>query len=259
MLFRRLRGPGRGFLLESVEGGESVARYTFWASARRRGFRCATAGRASRGAGAWRPNGAGAEALKRSSASSVPTSSWRTRSCHRSHGERSATSLTTPCGSSKRSPTSTAARARSRRAVPALRRGRGVRPSEAAGAPLDHARSDPEGRSGARGIGGDRTAGSAPVPARRSGSSPEPRRVGRGRFVPAMPRERFLEAVAATREAIVEGEVYQAVCPSAGRRGWESIRSTCIGRCAHSIRPRTSISWRPARSRGSSASRVSRK
>ena len=31
------------------------------------------------------------------------------------------------------------------------------------------------------------------------------------RFVPAMPRERFLEAVAATREAIAEGEVYQAV------------------------------------------------
>ena len=31
------------------------------------------------------------------------------------------------------------------------------------------------------------------------------------RFVPAMSRERFLEAVAATREAIAEGEVYQAV------------------------------------------------
>ena len=30
MLFRRMRGPGReAFLLESVEGGESVARYTF--------------------------------------------------------------------------------------------------------------------------------------------------------------------------------------------------------------------------------------
>ena len=30
MLFRRLRGPGcEAFLLESVEGGESVARYTF--------------------------------------------------------------------------------------------------------------------------------------------------------------------------------------------------------------------------------------
>ncbi len=31
------------------------------------------------------------------------------------------------------------------------------------------------------------------------------------RFVPAMARERFLDAVAATREAIAEGEVYQAV------------------------------------------------
>ena len=30
-------------------------------------------------------------------------------------------------------------------------------------------------------------------------------------FTPAMPRERFLDAVAATREAIAEGEVYQAV------------------------------------------------
>ncbi len=34
---------------------------------------------------------------------------------------------------------------------------------------------------------------------------------GNGRFEPVMARERFLEAVAATREAIAEGEVYQAV------------------------------------------------
>ena len=61
-------------------------------------------------------------------------------------------------------------------------------------------------------VGGDRTAGSAPVPARRSGSSRRtPVVPEEARFVPAMPRERFLEAVAATREAIAEGEVYQAV------------------------------------------------
>jgi anthranilate synthase component 1 len=45
--------------------------------------------------------------------------------------------------------------------------------------------------------------------------SPDPpgvaRRDGDARFVPVVPRERFLEAVAVVREAIASGEVYQAV------------------------------------------------
>ena len=66
-------------------------------------------------------------------------------------------------------------------------------------------------RPGARGLGGDRTAGSAPVPAAAPDPHPNPGVPEEARFVPAMPRERFLGAVAATREAIYEGEVYQAV------------------------------------------------
>ena len=213
MLFRRLRGPGReAFLLESVEGGESVARYTFLGvgpSARfsvRDGRTCI-----ERGGRVEDTTGQGVEALEALERLVRPD-------------ELVADPELPPLSRGAVGYLAYDA-VRLFEAIP----DRHNRESEIPDAlfllfdavvAFDHPRQRvlllttldpiPDGPEPAVSEAIERldrlqSLLAAPDP------HPNPGVPEEARFVPAMPRERFLEAVAATREAIDEGEVYQAV------------------------------------------------
>ena len=218
LLFRRLRAEGReAFLLESVEGGESIARYTFLGASPSARFTVRD-GRAFVERGGVEPRMRRGSARRARPPGPPRGLRSRPRAAAARLRRRGLPLLRRGAAVRAHSGPARARHAHARRALPEVRRRRRLRPSAPAPPPPDRARPGRRRRS-RRDAEVDAAIErldaleallfpeTAPANRRRAASlaAAEPP------FVPETPRERFLDNVAAAREAIAEGEIYQVV------------------------------------------------